>query len=321
MTRIVCMGSDPIALPMLAALWRDPPVPLDWRGVFTQPDRPAGRGQHLRANPIKAWARAAGLPVRQPERCGPDDEQWLTAERVDLVLVLAYGQILKRGLLAIPPLGVLNLHASLLPAYRGPSPIQAAIARGDTRTGVSLMRIVPRLDAGPVADTEAVPIAPNAQAPAVTDALAAACVPLLRRTLPALVAGTLTFVEQDEARATYCRLISKDDAGLDFHCPARVLHDRIRALQPWPGARLPLDGGETLKIGAARPAPALAGTPGTVRRSADAIFVVCGDGALELLALQRPGGRMLPAADFLRGHPLADGQHVQSTPMRDLLRS
>jgi methionyl-tRNA formyltransferase len=318
--RLVFMGSDPIALPLLEHLRTQSAVPAELVGVFTQPDRPRGRGMKLQPNEIKQWATTHGIPLRQPEKCGPEDEAYLRAEGIDLVLVMAYGQLLRRSLIAVPPQGVVNFHASHLPKLRGASPIHTAIATSQPETGVSLMRIVPKMDAGPVCDVESFPIPPQAQAPEVIEKMAAACVPLLERNLGALCDGSAVFVEQNHSAATYCRKITKDDARLDFFQPAQRLHDHIRAFQPWPGAQLDLET-QVLKIGSARIVPAIGGTPGTLFVEHSRVYVQCKDDALELLALQRQGGKMLPTSDFLRGYELPSGMQASSYAMGELVRS
>ncbi len=316
--RLVFLGSDAIALPALEFL-RDAPG-VDLIGVVSQPDRPAGRGKHLHANPVAAWARAQHLPLRQPARPGPEELEWLRAECVDAALVMAYGHILRADFLHLPPRGVWNLHASLLPAYRGASPIEAAIAAGETATGVCLMQVVMALDAGPVADCERVPISSAATGASVRAQLAQACVPLLARNLEALAAGTLALKPQDDASATYTRKLTKADAQLDFTAPALALERRIRALQPWPGAQV-ADNGSLLKIGAAEVlAETSAAAPGTLlRASSEGVDIATGEGVLRVLEVQRPGGRMLPAGEFLRGHPLPAGTVWPSQPMAPLV--
>lgn len=317
-TRVAFMGSDPIARPLLDYL-HDDASEVELAGIFTQPDRPAGRGMQLRPNAIKQWALERSLTVRQPERkCGPEDEDWLRREHVDLLFVMAFGQLLPRSLIETPERGTVNFHASLLPRLRGASPIHTAVASGESQTGVSLMRIVPKLDAGPVADAQPVPIAPEAQVAEVIAQLAEACVPLLARNLRKLCAGTASFEPQAENEVTYCRRIAKSDARLDFHRPAQALHDHIRAFQPWPGARLEV-GEFILKIGRARLVRATGGAPGTLLVENRRAFVQCGDDSLELLELQRPGGRMLPTPEFLKGSALSSGATATSHRMEPLV--
>ena len=319
--RAIFMGSDPIALPLLEAIWVTADIELV--GVFTQPDRQRGRGHKVQVGPIKAWAVEHELPVRQPPRCGTEDEDWLVDQRVDVLVVMAYGQILRRRLLSLPPLGTWNFHASILPYYRGASPIATAIAQGEARTGVSLMQIVPKLDAGPVLDHEAVAIGPQDTAVHVATALGQACVSLWHRGWTK-IQQQVAPVPQNDAAATYCRILTKDDAALDFAHAAEHLYDRVRAFQPWPGARVKL-GDDILKVGEtaivdrfASPPPGV--SPGHVMAidSEGAPVIQCGRGHLRVLRLQRPGGRMLPAREFRRGYRLEVGDVFQSEPMRIL---
>src|SRR5688572_23836150 len=214
--RLVFLGSDNIALPLLEWLAGDGAALVKIVAVFTQPDRPTGRGQKITSNAIKTWALAHGLPVFQPEKLTEATRTELAALRADVGLVMAYGHILRDDFIATPRLGMLNLHTSILPKYRGASPIQTAIANGERETGVTLMRIVLRLDAGPVADIERVTIETLDTALEVQARLAAACVPLLQRTLGQLAEGALGFTAQDDAEASYCRKLEKADGALDF---------------------------------------------------------------------------------------------------------
>jgi len=321
--RLVFLGSDPIALPLLEWLGGSGAAWAEVVGVFTQPDRPAGRGQQVRPNAIKTWAESRALPVLQPERLTPEVTAQLAGLRPDLGLVMAYGHLLRDDFLAVPRLGMLNLHTSVLPALRGASPIQTAVALGFRETGVSLMRIVRRLDAGPVADCERVPIGALDTALEIDERLAAACVPLVARSLPAVARGDLAFAVQDEAAVTHCRKLTKADGALDFARPAAELAARINGLFPWPGCSAAL-GVETLKLGLADVSDSLPpdsrGAPGTVLgRDAHGMLVQTGAGILRLRRLQRPGGRMLSAADFLRGFSLAPGAAFGSSPMPALL--
>lgn len=319
--RLVFLGSDVIAMPILDWFAGAGAGVAQVVGVFTQPDRPTGRGQQIRANPIKLWAEARALPVLQPEKLTEDVRLQLAGLQADVGLVMAYGHILRDDFMGTPRLGMLNLHTSLLPKYRGASPIQSAIASGESATGVTLMRIVRRLDAGPVADVEGVAIDALDTAADVETKLGAACVPLVRRALPRLAEGTLGFTPQDDAAATYCRKLAKEDGALDLTAPARVLAARINGLFPWPGCTIEISG-QVVKLGladVARIAEAGA-TPGEVLgHDSDGLLVATGDGVLRLRRLQRPGGRQLPAAEFLRGFPVPAGSKLPSRPMPGLV--
>jgi len=327
--RLVFLGSDAIARPLLDWLVsEDGRAQVEVVGVFTQPDRPVGRGQKITANEIKTWALARGLPVFQPEKITEEVRGQLSALTPDLSLVMAYGHILRDVFIATPRLGTLNLHTSLLPSYRGASPIQTAIASGERQTGVTLMRIVRELDAGPVADVERVTIELLDTALDIEAKLGAACVPLMARALPQLAASSLDFTEQDQPSASFCRRLEKSDGALDFNAPADVLAARINGLFPWPTCGCELNG-QPVKIGLADVAPLqdseISGSfspllstvgPGSVLGvDAHGLLVATGAGVLRLRRLQRAGGRMLPSADFLRGFPVASGTQIVSMPM------
>jgi len=327
--RLVFLGSDAIALPLLNWLAGAGRVDAQVVAVFTQPDKPVGRGQKVQPNAIKTWALERGLPVLQPEKLMPDVRDRLANLQPDVSLVMAYGHILRDEFIQTPRLGTLNLHTSLLPKYRGASPIQTAVASGDVETGVSLMRIVRKLDAGPVADVERVGIGSLDTALDVEAKLGAACVPLVARALPPLANGTLAFVEQDETRATFCRKLEKDDGALDFAAPARAIAARINGLFPWPACSIDLNGqpvklglADTVAATAGRGPGATGGIPGTVLGAdADGLLVHAGDGVVRLRRLQRPGGKMLPAAEFLRGFSVTPGTAIPSRPMPPLVCS
>jgi methionyl-tRNA formyltransferase len=312
--RIVFLGSDPIARPLLDWLVTAGRGAGELVGVFTQPDRPVGRGQQVMPNAIKTWAGQRGLPVRQPEKLTESARAELAELAPDLALVMAYGHILKDDFIATPRLGTINLHASLLPWYRGASPIQSAIASGEKETGVTLMRIVRALDAGPVADRETVPIHALDTAAVIEERLAQACPPLLARCLPRLANGTLDFTEQDHTRATYCRRLVKADGGLDFHQPAALLAARINGLHPWPGCSITVRE-QVIKLGQADAVDG-EGEPGVVVGGDEhGLLVGTSRGRLRLRRLQRAGGRMLEATEFLRGFPLPAGTRLPSQPM------
>ncbi|MGF1451398.1 MAG: methionyl-tRNA formyltransferase [Opitutales bacterium] len=318
--KVAFFGSDVIALPLLRWLRREGSGVAQLVGVVSQPDRRSGRGKKLQLNPVAAFARDEGLPLLQPDKPDAVTTAWVQEQGICLCLVMAYGHILRRALLDAPPRGFLNLHGSLLPKLRGASPVETAIATGETVTGVSLMRMVRRMDAGAVADFETVAITEHVSGGQLREELATACVPLLARALGPACTGELAFAEQDESSATYCRKLSKEDGQLDFGAPAAVLARRIRGLDPWPGCfaehhgtRLKLSGG------AAEPDHSHA-MPGTVLSAdLDGVRVATGEGVLLLPRLQRPGGKLLPAPDFLRGYPLSPGDVLEGGPMTELL--
>ncbi|OAM87970.1 methionyl-tRNA formyltransferase [Termitidicoccus mucosus] len=323
--RTVFLGSDPIALPLLDWLADgEGRAHAQLAAVYTQPDRPVGRGQKIQPNAIKAWALARNLPVFQPEKLTPAARGEFAALAPDLALVMAYGHILRDDFIATPRFGTLNLHASLLPAWRGASPIQTAIASGGRETGVSLMRIVRQLDAGPVADVERVAIAPLDTALDVEQKLAAACVPLLARALPRLREGALSFTPQDDANASYCRRLVKSDGALDFREPAATLAARINGLYPWPACSVEIND-QPVKFGLAgvldgenAAAPTMPAPGEVLPPASDTLHIATGAGILHILRLQRPGGKMLPASDFLRGFPIHPGTILPSTAMPSL---
>jgi len=322
--RLVFLGSDAIALPLLEWLAGPGATTASVVAVLTQPDRAVGRGQKIQANAIKAWAVERGIPVFQPEKLTEDVRVELAACMADVGLVMAYGHILRDDFIATPRLGMLNLHTSLLPKYRGASPIQSAVAGGERVTGVTLMRIVRRLDAGPMADCEQVDIAALDTAAEVEAKLGQGCVPLLARALPKLADGLLPFAPQDDSAATYCRKLQKEDGVLDFSAPARVVAARVNGLFPWPGCVITIQG-QTVKVGLADVAASAAGPSSPLElgqvtgQDAEGLLVGTSDGVLRLRRLQRPGGKMLDAVEFLRGFSVPAGTRIPSLPMPELV--
>lgn len=318
--RALFMGSDPIALPLLERL-AEPcaaGVRVEWLGVYTQPDRRHGRGMRLRPNAIKAWAVEHGLPVYQPERCAAEEAERIAAQGVDLLVVMAYGQLLPQAVLQAARVDTVNLHASLLPRLRGASPIHTALAQGYSETGVSLMRITRKMDAGPVAAVERVAITADMTLGQLWEAMATAAATVLADNLAALLAGTLAFTPQDESAVSYCRILEKADSALDFRVAAVELARRVRAFRGSIGTRMCLNG-EVLKIHAARSiASERLDPPGTVHCEDGRLWVQCGDGALEILEIQRPGGKALDTAAFLRGYKLAAGARCEIEAMPPL---
>lgn len=320
--RLVFMGSDPVALPLLDWLAGAGRGVAEVVGVFTGPDRPSGRGHAVNPNAVKAWAAGRTLELHQPEKLDASSLASLSALRPDVTLVVAYGHILRDNFISIPRLGTLNLHASLLPKYRGASPIQTAVAAGDRETGITLMRIVRELDAGPSGGEERVPVGPLDTASEVEARLAEAAVALVARSLPLLAGGGLAFREQDHARASFCRRLDKADGVLDFSAAADVLAARVNGLHPWPSVSLVV-AGDTLRLGLADAVEGGArAAPGTAMGSDGiGLLIATGSGLLRLRRLQRPGGRMLAAPEFLRGFPVPAGTVIASHPMPELCRS
>lgn len=317
--RLVFMGSDPVALPLLDWLAGDGSAVATIAGIFTGPDRPSGRGHSVKPNAVKAWSAGRSIEVLQPEKLDTAALAALRNLRPDVSLVVAYGHILREEFISLPRLGTLNVHASLLPKYRGASPIQTAVACGESETGMTLMRIVRELDAGPAAGEERVPIGPLDTASDVEVRVARAAVPLVARSLPLLARGELAFREQDHAHASFCRRLDKADGVLDFSASAAVLAARINGLNTWPSVSVDL-AGTSIKLGVADAVEgAPQGVPGTVLGAdGDGLRVATGSGILRLRQLQRPGGRMLAAAEFLRGFPVLAGTAITSRPMPPL---
>ncbi|MGO8971371.1 MAG: methionyl-tRNA formyltransferase [Myxococcaceae bacterium] len=300
--RIVFMGTPALAVPSLEACRGVGEVVA----VVTQPDRPKGRGQAVQASAVKVAAEAAGLTLLQPPRLkGTDFAQTLAAFKPEVAVVTAYGRILPPDVLATPRRGSLNVHASLLPRWRGAAPIQWAIAAGDAETGVCLMQMEAGLDTGPVLAVRREPISESDTTASLSVRLAALGGALLREELPRFLAGALLPRPQPEAGVTLAPPVEKRDGWLDFRLPASVLERRVRAFTPWPGAWTSLSG-HLLKVHRAKVGQG-AGPPGAVLGTDGGLEVACAEGSLLLLELQAEGKRRMEAADFLRGHPLAPG--------------
>ncbi|MDR1068364.1 MAG: methionyl-tRNA formyltransferase [Clostridiales Family XIII bacterium] len=277
--------------------------------AVTQPDRPRGRGHKLVPSPVKAAAESLGIEVAQPERIRGNGEfmRKLTELKPDLIVVAAYGQLLPKELIDVPRRGCVNIHASLLPRYRGAAPVHRAVEAGDEVTGVTLMRISEGLDEGDMLDSRAVRIG-ECTTGELTEKLAEAGAEMLLADMDALLAGELAGVPQDGARATYAPMVSKEEGRIDFAAdPAAVLR-KIRAMDPFPGAYTYL-GGEKLKVSAAHIAGEITGMPpGTVAGADEnGITVAAGSGAVVLDRVQLPGKKVMNAADFLRGHTVPKG--------------
>lgn len=307
--RVVFFGTSEFAVPTLRALMASP---VDVVAVFTQPDRPAGRGRRLTPPPVKTCALEAGLPVLQPERIRSTD---IADFRPDLGIVAAYGQILSRKLLDVPRLGLLNLHPSLLPRWRGAAPIQRALLEGDSETGVCVMRVVPELDAGAVLARCALPIGPRDTSGALHDKLSVLGAEQMVATLSALEKGEATEEPQDESRVIYADKLQKEEAKLDWRLPASRLDRLIRGLNPWPVAETSWPGvmSGPVRIWRAWPVPEGSGAaagevlgPGESPEGAG-IRVAAGEGDLVILEIQPPGKKKMDAGAFARGYPCRPG--------------
>ncbi len=305
--RVAYAGTPEFAAAALAAILRAGyTVPL----VLTQPDRPAGRGLAMQPSPVKKLALQHGLPVHQPASLKTlEARQPLMDAQADVLVVAAYGLILPQAALDVPRLGCLNIHASLLPRWRGAAPIQRALQAGDDETGVTIMQMDAGLDTGPMLIMEGLAISGDDNAQTLHDKLAALGAQLIVKALDKLARGELQATRQPEAGVTYAAKIDKREAELHWHKSAVELERTLRAFNPYPGALGHLNG-TAIKLWAGRVGRAVdaRGEPGTVLDvSAAGITVACGDGALRLTELQKPGGKRLPAADFLRGFPIAPG--------------
>jgi methionyl-tRNA formyltransferase len=310
--RLVFFGTPAFAATALRRLLRAPhPVVA----VVTQPDRPRGRGQQVSFSPVKQVAIGAGLPVLQPERLKtPEFQQALRDIGADLGVVAAYGRILPESAIEAFPLGMINIHASVLPKYRGAAPVHRAVIAGESETGVSIMRVVRELDAGAVFAVARRPIAPDETSAEVEQGLADIGADLCAEVIDRIAAGTARERPQDDAAATYANRLTRDEGTLDWSQPAAALHNRIRGLHPWPHAQTTI-GGQRVLVLRSEPvaAPAEAAPPGTiVKAEGDDLVVATGSGALRLLQVQPEGRRAMSAREFLAGRRLSAGQRFGS---------
>jgi methionyl-tRNA formyltransferase len=298
--RVVFIATGDIALPSFRALLNNGPRPL---ALVTQPDKPVGRHQTLTPPAIKTEALAAGLPVFQPEKIG-DATEALAALQPEVLVVMAYGQILRKNILTLASKAIINLHASLLPKYRGAACIQAAIDAGDAQTGITAMHVVRELDAGDMILSKSIPIAADDTGGTLHDRLAELAAEVLSETLAKLADGSAERMPQDPALVSYIPKLERDDGRLDWTMPAAAIERRIRAYDPWPGTYTSVnEGGKVKRLKIYPPAQVLdlKLAPGEISSEGDRLVVGCGDGALEITCVQPDGGKRMSAADYLRG--------------------
>lgn len=298
--RIVFIATGDIALPAFRALVKNGPRPL---ALVTQPDKPVGRHQTLTPPAIKTEALAAGIPVFQPEKIGAATGA-LAALDPEVLVVMAYGQILRQNILTLASKAIINLHASLLPKYRGAACIQAAIDAGDAATGITSMHVVRELDAGDVILSQSIPIAADDTGGTLHDRLADVAAAVLSETLAKLADGSAPRIPQDPALVSYIPKLERDDGRIDWNMPAAALERRIRAYDPWPGTYTSaIEGGKEKRLKIYPPTVVLdlKLTPGEISSGDGRLIVGCGNGSLEITTVQPDGGKRMSAADYLRG--------------------
>ncbi len=299
--RVVFMGTPDIAATCLERVLHDG---FQVVGVYTQPDRPKGRGMKLTASPVKEVALKAGLPVFQPENFREEETvEELRALKPDICAVVAYGRILPQKVLDVPTYGCINIHASLLPKYRGSAPYQWAVLNGEKETGVTAMYLCREMDAGDMIDKVTTPIGENETAGEVLDRLAVLGAGLLSKTLTRFQAGPVAGEKQDESQVSYAPMLDKSLCPIDFTKTAQQVHDQVRGLQPWPVATMELQG-RRFKVHETR-IVAGKGKPGEILGlTKTGLVIACGEGAVEIRSLQAEGGKRMNAPDYFRGHPL-----------------
>ena len=301
--RVVFMGTPDIAAVCLKQILSDG---MDVVGVYTQPDRPRNRGMKLSYSPVKEVALEAGIPVFQPENFRADETvEELRALKPDVVAVVAYGRILPQRVLDIAPRGFVNIHASLLPEYRGSAPYQWAVLDGKAETGVTAMYLCREMDAGDMIDAAVTPIGENETAGELLDRLAVLGAQLLSKTLSRISQGEVTAVPQDAEKATYAPMLDKTMCPIDWNKTARQVHNHVRGLHPWPVATAHLAGTDFKIHSTVVLENAPKAEPGTILGlTKTGLQVACGEGAVEIRQLQAQGGKRMAAPDYFRGHPL-----------------
>ncbi len=303
--RIVFMGTPEFALPSLAALAE---AGYEVVGVFTQPDRPKGRGNKLVLSPVKEYALARGIPVFQPARIRKDGVEDLRRLAPDLCVTAAFGQILSQEVLDIPPMGTVNVHASLLPRHRGSAPINWCILMGETKTGITTMLTDKGIDTGDMLLQKETDILPGETAGELSLRLSRLGAQTLLETLALMREGHLTPTPQDHAAHTYEPMLKKEMGLIDWRKSAAEIVNQVRGLSPWPGTYTPFPGG-ILKIMTAKEEASLSGQPSLVLAAdgKQGLLIAAGEGGVRVLALQAPGGKQMNARDYLRGHPMETG--------------
>ena len=299
--RVVFMGTPDIAATCLKKILADG---FEVVGVYTQPDRPKGRGMKLVASPVKEVATGANIPVFQPENFREDkDVEQLRALKPDVCAVVAYGRILSQKVLDVPALGCINIHASLLPKYRGSAPYQWAVLDGLKETGVTAMYLCREMDAGDIIDVAKTPIGEDETAGELLDHLAVLGADLLSKTLARFAAGPVVGTPQNGAEATYAPMLDKSMCPIDWTKSAWKVHNQVRGLHPWPVATMELQG-KTFKVHATKVVEG-SGRPGEILGlTKTGLRIACGEGAVEITSLQAEGGKRMAAPDYFRGHPL-----------------
>lgn len=300
--RVVFMGTPDIAATCLKKILADG---FQVVGVYTQPDRPKGRGMKLVASPVKLVAQEAGIPVFQPENFREEETvQQLRDLQPDVCAVVAYGRILPQKVLDVPTLGCINIHASVLPKYRGSAPYQWAVLDGLTETGVTAMYLVREMDAGDIIDVSKTPIGENETAGELLDRLAVLGAALLSKTLGRLASGQqIPRIPQDESQVSFAPMLDKAMCPIDWNRTAQQIHNQVRGLHPWPVATMELNGTQ-FKVHETRVVEGQ-GVPGSVLElNKHGLVIACGQGAIEVRSLQAQGGKRMNAPDYFRGHPL-----------------
>lgn len=308
--KIIFMGSHEVSIPLLAAIQGIKDIEIS--GVVSQPDKPVGRGGKMTPTKISDWALENNIPLLKPVKPDADTSTWMLQQGCDLILVMAYGHILRKNILELAPCGIYNFHASILPKYRGASPIESAILNGETETGVTLMEIVPEMDAGDIVDTEKITIDREENSIDIYKKLSKACVPLITRNILNLLNGTVVKEKQDGSLATFTKKLTKDDMRLNFqNSSATSLFNQTRAFAARGNCYFEHNN-ESLKVGKCDISNETHNTTaGAIAKiTNESIDVATNAGIFKILEIQKSGGKMLPVKQFLNGYKLKAGEIV-----------